>query len=240
MNTVLVKVEDDIAVLSLNRPEALNAINMSLRQDLIQALADLVMRDNIKVLILKGEGRAFCAGADQKERKGKSYQEVREQRLLMPNIYNIIEDFPRPVIAAINGYALGGGLELALSCDIRVAAENALLGLPEVALGVLPAGGGTQRLTRVIGISKAKELIYTGSRISAKEAFILGLVNHVVPPEKLMEFTMEFARKIAANPSVAVAAAKRVINISENVDMKTGCLFELEASFTCLHEKMKT
>jgi len=239
LNTIFVSVESSIAFVTLNRPEVLNAISIQLKKELIDVLGSLAMREDVKVLILQGKGRAFCAGADQKEKKGVTYQTMRDQRLQMPSIYNMIEDFPRPVIASIHGYALGGGLELALACDIRVAEENALLGLPEVSIGALPAGGGTQRLTRVIGIAKAKELIYTGQKISAQEAFNLGLVNHVVSSEKLEEFTKELAQKIAANPVLSVAAAKRVINICENVDLKSGCMFELEASLTCLQERMK-
>jgi enoyl-CoA hydratase/carnithine racemase len=195
-NLKLVK-EEHIAVLSLNRPQAMNALDTKTAAELLAALEELELDGEVFAVVLTAEGdKAFCVGADLKERKTMSREEVKKQRALFVRAFTAAAEFAKPMVAAVNGYALGGGCEFALCCDFIIASEKASFGLPEVGLAVIPGGGGTQLLPRAVGRNKAKELIFTGRHISAGEALDIGLVNYVTPPEKLMEKTMEIMKEI--------------------------------------------
>ncbi|GLH62444.1 enoyl-CoA hydratase [Parageobacillus sp. G301] len=219
--------ENGIAIITLNRPESANALSTALLYELSHLLYDLAFRRDIRVVIFTGAGeKVFCAGADLKERAGMNETEVRKTVTLIRETINQIEQLPQPVICALNGSAFGGGLELALACDIRVAADTAQLGLTETSLGIIPGAGGTQRLPRLIGKGKAKELIFTAKRITAKEAEQIGLVEYVVPREQLMEKAMEIAEQIVVNAPIAVMQAKIAINRGLDVDLATGLRIE--------------
>jgi methylglutaconyl-CoA hydratase len=219
--------ENGIAIVTLNRPEAANALSTALLNALSGLLADLAFRKDVRVVIVTGAGeKVFCAGADLKERAGMNETEVRKTVALIRETINQVEQLPQPVIAALNGSAFGGGLELALACDIRVAVDTAQLGLTETSLGIIPGAGGTQRLPRLIGIGKAKELIFTAKRISTQEAAQIGLVEYVVPRAQLMEKALEIATQIAANAPIAVRQAKLAVNRGFDVDLATGLRLE--------------
>ncbi|MED4970174.1 enoyl-CoA hydratase [Parageobacillus toebii] len=219
--------ENGIAIITLNRPESANALSTALLYELSHLLYDLAFRRDVRVVIFTGAGeKVFCAGADLKERSGMNETEVRKTVALIRETINQIEELPQPVICALNGSAFGGGLELALACDIRVAADTAQLGLTETSLGIIPGAGGTQRLPRLIGKGKAKELIFTAKRITAKEAEQIGLVEYVVPRDQLMEKAMEIAEQIVVNAPIAVMQAKIAINRGLDVDLATGLRIE--------------
>lgn len=219
--------ENGIAIITLNRPESANALSTALLYELSHLLYDLAFRRDVRVVIFTGAGeKVFCAGADLKERAGMNETEVRKTVTLIRETINQIEQLPQPVICALNGSAFGGGLELALACDIRVAADTAQLGLTETSLGIIPGAGGTQRLPRLIGKGKAKELIFTAKRITAKEAEQIGLVEYVVPRDQLMEKAMEIAEQIVVNAPIAVMQAKIAINRGLDVDLATGLRIE--------------
>ncbi|KYD31554.1 enoyl-CoA hydratase [Parageobacillus toebii] len=219
--------ENGIAIITLNRPESANALSTALLYELSHLLYDLAFRRDVRVVIFTGAGeKVFCAGADLKERAGMNETEVRKTVALIRETINQIEQLPQPVICALNGSAFGGGLELALACDIRVAADTAQLGLTETSLGIIPGAGGTQRLPRLIGKGKAKELIFTAKRITAKEAEQIGLVEYAVPREQLMEKAMEIAEQIVVNAPIAVMQAKIAINRGLDVDLATGLRIE--------------
>lgn len=219
--------ENGIAIITLNRPESANALSTALLYELSHLLYDLAFRRDVRVVIFTGAGeKVFCAGADLKERSGMNETEVRKTVTLIRETINQIEQLPQPVICALNGSAFGGGLELALACDIRVAADTAQLGLTETSLGIIPGAGGTQRLPRLIGKGKAKELIFTAKRITAKEAEQIGLVEYVVPRDQLMEKAMEIAEQIVVNAPIAVMQAKIAINRGLDVDLATGLRIE--------------
>ena len=219
--------ENGIAIITLNRPESANALSTALLYELSHLLYDLAFRRDVRVVIFTGAGeKVFCAGADLKERSGMNETEVRKTVTMIRETINQIEQLPQPVICALNGSAFGGGLELALACDIRVAADTAQLGLTETSLGIIPGAGGTQRLPRLIGKGKAKELIFTAKRITAKEAEQIGLVEYVVPREQLMEKAMEIAEQIVVNAPIAVMQAKIAINRGLDVDLATGLRIE--------------
>jgi methylglutaconyl-CoA hydratase len=219
--------ENGIAIVTLNRPEAANALSTALLSELSALLGDLAFRKDVRVVIVTGAGeKVFCAGADLKERAGMNETEVRKTVALIRETINQVEQLPQPVIAALNGSAFGGGLELALACDIRVAVDTAQLGLTETSLGIIPGAGGTQRLPRLIGIGKAKELIFTAKRITTQEAAQIGLVEYVVPRAQLMEKALEIATQIAANAPIAVRQAKLAVNRSLDVDLVTGLRLE--------------
>lgn len=224
-----------VAVLSFNRPEAMNALSTQMAREILAALEEMEEDDGVFAAVLTAEGdRAFCVGADLKERKTMSKEEMKKQRALFVRTFSAVAMFPKPLVAAVNGYALGGGCEFALGCDFIVAAENAVFGLPEVGLAIIPGGGGTQLLPRVIGRSRAKELIFTGRRIPAAEALRLGLVNYVVPREELMKKTMEIMEEIVQNGPVALRQAKRAINLGLEVDLATAFALEAECYNVCL------
>ncbi|OQP07252.1 enoyl-CoA hydratase [Geobacillus sp. 46C-IIa] len=219
--------ENGIAIVTLNRPEAANALSRALLLELGSLLQEVKFRKDVRVVILTGAGeKVFCAGADLKERVGMNETEVRQAVALISKTINEVEKVPQPVIAALNGSAFGGGLELALACDIRFAADDIQLGLTETSLGIIPGAGGTQRLPRLVGIGKAKELIFAAKRITAKEAERIGLVEYAVPRAELMERALELARQIAENAPIAVRQAKRAVQSVFNVDLETGLAIE--------------
>jgi len=227
MEAVLYTVENGVAWITLNRPEAANALSVTLLNELQQLLRELKFAKNVRTVIVTGSGeKVFCAGADLKERAGMNETEVRQTVALIRDTINAFEQLPQPVICALNGSAFGGGLELALACDIRVAADHALLGLTETSLAIIPGAGGTQRLPRLVGVGKAKELIFTAKRISATEALDIGLVEHVVPREQLLAKANELAQQIAQNGPIAVVQAKLAINRGLDVDLATGLKIE--------------
>jgi enoyl-CoA hydratase len=223
-----------VGILTINRPEALNALNSAVLTELDAAITDLEANDEIRAVILTGEGRSFVAGADIAEMKEFSAIDGKKFGVHGGGIFLRLENLSKPVIAAVNGFALGGGCELAMACDIRIASEKAKFGQPEVGLGITPGFGGTQRLPRIVGVSKAMELILTAKVIGAAEAKEIGLVSQVVPPEALMDTAMELANAICANAPIAVAESKRCIRMGMQTDIATGSAFESEAfGVTC-------
>ena len=233
MSFVTLEAKGPIGILTMNRPEALNALNEQVLRDLDAALDQAAAQDDILVLVLTGAGRSFVAGADIAQMKDLSPMEAKRFGLYGNGVFLKLENFPKPVIAAVNGFALGGGCELAMSCDIRVASEKAKFGQPEVGLGITPGFGGTQRLARIVGTSNAMELILTAKTISAAQAQEIGLVSHVYPPEELMDKALELAQAIAANAQVAVRESKAAIRRGLQTDMATGAAFEAEAFALC-------
>ena len=239
LRSVQTSKEGFIGVITIDRPEALNALNSKVLGDLNDAISTVAADESIKVVMVTGEGSAFVAGADIKEMISKTPMEARTFTQLGQTVFKRLEDLDKAVIAAVNGYALGGGLELALSCDMIVAAENARLGLPEVTLGIHPGFGGTQRLPRQISKSKAKELIFTGGMVDGKEAERIGLVNKAVPREKLYDEVRKLADKIAAVGPVAVKMAKAAVNKGTEVDLVTGLAYEIETVSLCFSTEDK-
>lgn len=224
--TILVEVEDGIGIITLNRPEVLNALNSQVFKELGEAVATLNENPEVRVLIITGGEKIFAAGADIKQMANSTAVDIATRGRPSMKTFNTIENLPKPVIAAIGGYALGGGCELALTADVRIAAENAQIGLPEIKLGILPGGGGTQRLPRLVGAGKAKELIFSGDFISAQEALEIGLVNKVVPTEELMNEAKKMAKKFASKGAVALALAKSCINEGLKMDLESGLQYE--------------
>jgi methylglutaconyl-CoA hydratase len=224
---LLSKVVDSIALLTLIRPEASNALSLQMLSEINEILETLKNDSSVRCVIVTGKGeKAFCAGADLKERSKMNSNQVRQTLSLIRGVMNTLEALPMPVIAAVNGVALGGGTELALASDIRIAADTALFGLSETGLGIIPGAGGTQRLPRLIGKGRAKELIYTAKKISAHEAEKIGLVEYVVSVETFMDKVLDIAKKIARNGPIAVAQAKIAINKGLEVDLQTGLVIE--------------
>lgn len=213
---LLIEKENKIATVTLNRPESLNALNKELLEEISHFLDEAEKDTDLRVLILTGSGpKAFVAGADIKEFSDYSGAEGEElSRSGQEKVFNKVENFPKPVIAAINGFALGGGLELAMASDIRIASDNARLGLPEVTLGLIPGYGGTQRLTHLVGKGRAAQMIFTAEMISAQRAYEIGLVNQVTPQEELLEAARKMAVRIANNSPRALSKAIRAINAS--------------------------
>jgi len=222
------------ARLTINRPEVRNALNRETRIELRTALEDAREDDSVRVIVVTGAGdKAFSAGADIKEIQNLTPLEMREYVKLSRNVTNMIERMDKPVIAAVNGYALGGGFELAMACDIIVASDNARFGLPEILIGIFPGGGGTQRLPKLIGTKKAKEMIFTGDMITAADAERMGLVNKVVPAAKLNETVEDLAKKIQGRSSIILKLAKSALNQSMEVGQSAGLSYELEAFALC-------
>ena len=225
--------EEGIGILSINRPKALNALNTNLLTELNRAI-DMACKDNeVDVLVITGEGKAFIAGADISEMKSMMAEDARDFSKLGNALFRKIELMEKPVIAAVNGFALGGGCELAMGCDIRIAGEKAKFGQPEVSLGITPGFGGTQRLSRLVGIAKAKELIFTGKIIDAETAEKIGLVNEVVPQEELMDRAMEMAEKISSASKTAIKYSKAAINRGFETDIETGLDMERDLFALC-------
>ncbi|MEW6723895.1 MAG: enoyl-CoA hydratase-related protein [Bacillota bacterium] len=218
--------DDGIAELTIDRPEALNALNQQVLEELASTLAGLADDPDLRCLIITGAGRAFVAGADIAAMAEMTQEEAEAFSRLGSSTFTAVEQLPVPVIAAVNGYALGGGCELALACDFRYASEKARFGQPEVGLGIIPGFGGTQRLPRLIGAGPARELIYTGEMIGADRAKEIGMVNAVFPTEELLEQTRAAARKIAAKGPLAVRAAKEAIRRGLELELEQGCQLE--------------
>lgn len=228
--TVQLRKEGQIGVLTLERPEVFNCLNLETLQRMRGIIAELALDKEIRVLIVTGAGdKAFCAGADLKERRTMTEQQVQLFIRTIRDTFSELEKLPKPVIAAINGVALGGGTELALACDLRVMSATAQMGLTETSLGIIPGAGGTQRLPRLVGKGKAKELIFTARRVQAEEALAIGLVNRVVPAEDVMAAAMELAEQIAANAPIALAQAKYAIDFGLEADLATGLAIESNA-----------
>ena len=224
---VSVSFEGEVGILAINRPRALNALNTETLKDIQAGIQEVKDHPEVKVLIVTGSGeKAFVAGADIEEMKGMNSIEALNFSKLGHLALRMIQDFDRLVIAAVNGYALGGGTEIALACDFIYASENARFGFPEVTLGIFPGFGGTQRLPRLIGKGKAKEMILTGKMITAQEAYQMGIVNRVFPHASLMEETKKVALQIAANGAVGVRLAKSVVNGGFDMDLTEACSLE--------------
>jgi len=229
-NTLLIEKKGKSALVTINRPGVMNALNEDVISDLTRSVEELSRDENVSVLILTGAGeRAFIAGADIKHMSTLTPKEVYEFIVKAHNLTAMIEKSPKVVIAMVNGYALGGGCELAMSCDLIVASENALFGQPEVKLGIIPGMGGTQRLARLAGRNIAKEIVLTGDPIDAKRAYEIGLANRVVPQEKLLNETLVLAEKIASNGPFALATGKRVINEGIDLPLEGASFLELNA-----------
>ncbi len=231
----LVKLErfDQVARVTVDRPDARNALNSELLAELTEAMAEAAADPDTRVVVFTGAGdRAFIAGADIKEMSQKSPEQGREFAKQGLRLTGIIEEMEKPVIAAINGVALGGGCELAIACDIRIAGDRAMLGQPEVKLGIMPGWGGTFRLARIVGEGKAREMIFTGRVLTAEEAHRIGLLNAVVPHERLPEEAMKLAGEMAAAAPIALAHAKRSMNRARSLDMDSA--LELETSLFAL------
>ncbi|MDH5186720.1 MAG: enoyl-CoA hydratase-related protein [candidate division WOR-3 bacterium] len=224
--------EDHIAIVKLNRPPV-NALNTEMILEMEQAFEELAKDEELRSIVLTGEGKAFVAGADISEMKDFDPIHAREFAQNGHRTLNKIEGINKPVIAAINGFALGGGCEIALACDIRIMAEGAKVGQPEVNLGVIPGFGGTQRLSRLCGAGIAKELIYTGEAIDAQDALRIGLVNKVVPPDKVFETALEIAKKITAKGPRAIRFAKMTINQGMDTDLHSGNSLEIRQFSAC-------
>lgn len=229
-------IEDGVALVTLTRPHVMNAVNLQLRTEIIDLARALDADPSVSVVVITGDGdKAFCAGADLKERGQRSVAELYDERRFFRNRWvSSVASMAKPTIAAINGYCLGGGFELALQCDLRIASGNATFALPEVGLGFLPGAGGTQRLPRAVGLQKAKELIFTGRRFDAHEAERLGIVLRVVPQPELMTASMDLARSIARQPRMSLIQAKIALNASQETMLSAGLQAENEAWLPCL------
>ena len=227
---LLTEEKDGIAILTLNRPEVMNSFNLALLHSLKDEIEALKFNKNIRVVIITGSGqKAFCAGADLKERTTYTELQVKKFIYTIRNLFTDIEYLNKPVIAGLNGIALGGGTELALACDIRMASANASMGLTETRLAIIPGAGGTQRLPRLIGPGKAKELIFTGRRVEAQEALQMGLVNRICEPESLLKDCFKMAAMICETGPIAIEQAKYAINYGLETDLQTGLGIESNA-----------
>lgn len=233
MEFITYEVEGQIGIITINRPKALNALNSTVLEELDQAL-NAVDLENIRCLILTGAGeKSFVAGADIGEMSTLTKAEGESFGKKGNDVFRKLETFPIPVIAAVNGFALGGGCEISMSCDIRICSENAVFGQPEVGLGITPGFGGTQRLARIVGTGKAKEMIYGARNIKAEEAYRIGLVNNVYPAEELMPAAKKLASTIARNAPIAVRNCKRAINEGIQVDMDQAIVIEEKLFGSC-------
>jgi enoyl-CoA hydratase len=228
--TIVVSKEGPLGIITLNRPEALNALNSRMVQELIGALTAFEADDEVRCLVMTGSEKAFSAGADIKE-----MSEISAVRMAMTGhffpLWDKVGRFPKPIVAALSGFVLGGGLELAMSCDVLVASETTQLGQPEIDIGVMPGGGGTQRLTRAVGKYKAMEMVLTGRRIGAEEAKALGLVSRVVPKEVYLSESKKVALEIASKSPVAVRMAKMAVNKAFEMGLSEGIDFEREVFY---------
>jgi enoyl-CoA hydratase len=230
---ILFTMSEGIATLTFNRPEKLNAMSREMTGEIRRALEDVAQDPTVRVLIINGQGRAFMAGVDVKNFLGADPFAARRFVQRAHEFLFLLEGLEIPTIAAVHGFALAAGLEIALACDFIYAAENTKLGLPEITLGFFPGAGGTQRLPRLVGRSIAKEIIMTGRFLDAKEAQTIGLVAQVFPEETLMDETHKTAQSLAAKGRVALRAAKQAIDRGAHVDLRTGCALELELFALC-------
>jgi enoyl-CoA hydratase/carnithine racemase len=231
--TIILEKQDGIAILTLNRPEVFNAINKQMISEFGEAIADLHKDEAIGVVVITGAGKAFQSGADIEELSRMNPIQILEWNQGVVENFDALEKIRQPVIAAVNGFALGGGLELALACTIRVVSEKAKMGLPEVKIGIIPGAGGTQRLPRLVGKGMAAEIILTGEMIDAQEAFRIGLVNKVVPPDELMNACEEIAQKIINNGPIAVSLAKDAIEVGKNLPLDSAIQYAQKNCITC-------
>lgn len=242
--TITLDIRDRISILTLNNPSNLNAFNNEVLGELFEAITNLDKNPNIDVVIITGTGKAFVAGADISYMENLSPAEAVAYSQRTTDIYRLIYQSRKVFIAAINGYALGAGSEFALSCDLRIATPKAKLGLPETSLGIIPGGLGTQLLPRIIGMAKAKELIFTCDIITADEALSIGLINKIVPPDDLIEQAFQIANKICKNSISAIGYAKEAINTGYNLDLNSAMHLERNLFGLCFNtvdqkEKMK-
>lgn len=226
---IILEKKDAVGIIKINRPKALNALDKETISELLKSVEELEKDKKIKIAILTGEGKAFIAGADIKQMKDMDPLDAKEFAKLGHSLPNKIENSHLPFIAAVNGYALGGGCELMMACDICIASKNAKIGQPEINLGIHPGFGGTQRLPRIIGLFKAKELLLTGRNIDAQEAYEIGLVNKIVDDEKLLEEVEKLASGISGKSAVQIAFIKELVNKGSHIDLKSAC--ELEISY---------
>jgi len=237
--TILLAREGRVAILTVNRPDKLNALNDQVRVDLLAALAEIEHDDGIGAVVITGSGeKSFIAGADISEFAGRSPFDQREA-MRSPRIFDVMAGFPKPVIAMINGFCLGGGCELASSCDLRIASDKARFGQPEINLGLIPGGGGTQRLSRLIGLGHTMRLVLTGDMINAAEAKDIGLVEMVVPHEELRAKTLELAAKIASKSPLTLKIAKEAVRASQKLSIEDGIAYERDLFCLCFSSEDK-
>jgi enoyl-CoA hydratase len=230
LNQILLEVNDHVALVTINRAEALNAFNYQTLIELQDKVEEIRINHDIRAVIFIGSGeKAFSVGADLKERKNLTDEQVKRNLYKINEVFNAIDQLPQPTIAAMNGFAFGGGMELALACDIRIAAEEAVMGLTETGLAIIPGAGGTQRLPRLIGQAKALELILTAKRFTAKEALAYGVVTKVVSRKDLQTESLAFVSQMLANGPIALQQAKFAIKNGMNVDLNTGLQIERKA-----------
>jgi enoyl-CoA hydratase len=231
---ILLNIEEEIATITFNRPNVLNAMNAEVLTEIYDAITICADDAGVKSLILTGAGeKAFVAGADISQMQNASSVEILKLMELGHRTMRLIEIMPKPSIAAVNGFALGGGTEIALACDIRFASENAVFGQPEILIGVIPGWGGTKRLPRLVGIGIAKEIILSGAQINAQRAYEIGLVNKVFPADKLLEETKKFAKKLAALPAFALKMAKNSINYGFDMSLDGAGTLEIGSIAQC-------
>jgi enoyl-CoA hydratase len=231
--TLLLERRDRVAIVTINRPDKRNALNIKTREEGAALLEELRNDDSVGVVVFTGAGdKAFIAGADIGEFAGRTAMMQRDV-MTARSLFTAFDTFPKPVIAMINGYCLGGGCELALACDIRIASETASFGQPEINLGIIPGGGGTQRLTRLVGEGKAMELILSGDIIDAKAAYEIGLVNHVFPADQLEAKTMEIANRIASKSPIALSLAKEAVKLASHSNLDEGLRREVDLFALC-------
>lgn len=226
---IIYEKKDGIGYVTMNRPKALNALNTDVLAELDHVFREIDRDDEVRVAIITGEGRSFVAGADIAQMADLNGTEGRDMTIQGQHVMELIESINKPVIAAVNGFALGGGNELSMACDIRIASEKAKFGQPEVNLGIIPGYGGTQRLPRLVGKGMAKKLIYSAEMINAEEAYRIGLVDQVVPAEELMSTAENLAKTIMEKAPIAIKMAKVAINNGMQCDVKTGVQFEAES-----------
>ncbi|MDD3789768.1 MAG: enoyl-CoA hydratase-related protein, partial [Petrimonas sp.] len=233
MEKIIIQKENHVATVTINEPDKLNALNTQILNELNSAFDILAADTDVRVIIITGADRSFVAGANIQEMAGMNYEEAKAFGEFGSSVFRKIETCPQPVIAAVNGFALGGGSELALACDIRIASEKAKFGQPEVGLGITPGFSGTQRLARLIGFAKAKELIFTGKVITAADALEIGLVNQVVAPESLMDEVKAMAESIAKQAPIAVQKSKEAINNGWDLPIEEGIDLEVDLFARC-------
>jgi len=237
--TILVERRDRVAIITINRPEKRNALNIQTRAEGAAALDELRADDSIRVVVITGAGdKAFIAGADIAEFANRTALTQR-QVMMERSLFNAIDSFPKPIIAMINGYCLGGGCEIALACDIRIASDRASFGQPEINLGIIPGGGGTQRLTKLVGEGKAMEMILSGAIVDAQSALSMALVNHVVAADQLETRTMEIANRIAEKSPIALRLAKEAVKLASRSNLDEGLRREIDLFALCFSSEDK-